>query len=70
VLDVVLPVRDVLEERVDTATEPAWCLRRGWAPFLLALDDEAVRKSEARGCCPACPTRRRVSWSWRERAAP
>lgn len=56
VLDVVLPVRDVLEERVDTATEPAWCLRRGWAPFLLALDDEAVRKSEAGGLALLLPS--------------
>lgn len=55
VLDVVLPVRDVLEERVDTATEPAWCLRRGWAPFLLALDDDAVRKSEAAGLAELLP---------------
>lgn len=55
-LDVVLPVRDVLEERVDTATEPAWCLRRGWAPFLLALDDEVVRKSEASGLGDLLPS--------------
>ena len=49
VLEVVLPVRDVLQERVDTATPPAWCLSRGWAPFLLSLDEATVRTCEARG---------------------
>jgi SAM-dependent methyltransferase len=55
VLEVALPVRDVLEERVDSATPPAWCLRRGWAPFLLSLDEATLGSCEARGLAALLP---------------
>lgn len=62
VLAVALPVKDILEQRVDTAAVPAWCSERGWAPFLLALDDASLRRGEAHGLAellrhlPGAPT--------------
>jgi hypothetical protein len=56
VLGVALPVQDILEQRVDEAVEPAWCARRGWAPFLLALDEATVRAGEAHGLAEVLPT--------------
>ena len=55
VLSVALPVRDVLEQRVDEAVVPAWCERRGWAPFLLDLDEATVRAAEANGLAEILP---------------
>ncbi len=49
VLAVVLPVQDILEQRVDDAVVPDWCAKRDWAPFLLRLDEATVRAGEARG---------------------
>lgn len=51
-----LPVRDILEQRVDEAVVPAWCDRRGWAPFLLELDEAAVRAAEAHGLAELLPS--------------
>ena len=56
VLGVALPVRDILEQRVDEAAVPDWCAKRGWAPFLLALDEATVRSCEARGLAELLPT--------------
>jgi SAM-dependent methyltransferase len=56
VLGVALPVRDILEQRVDEAAVPDWCAKRGWAPFLLALDETTVRAGEARGLAELLPT--------------
>ncbi len=56
VLSVALPVRDILEQRVDDAVVPAWCNARDWAPFLLALDDATVRAGEAHGLAQLLPT--------------
>jgi SAM-dependent methyltransferase len=69
VLEVVLPVRDVLEQRVDTATTPAWCLRRGWAPFLLSLDEATLRTCEAQGLAALLPGLRHAPPSLLELAA-
>ncbi len=55
VRDVALPVRDILERRVDDARVPAWCEARGWAPFLLGLSDAQVRDAEAHGLAEALP---------------
>jgi SAM-dependent methyltransferase len=55
-LGVALPVRDILEQRVDEPVVPDWCARRGWAPFLLALDESAVRSCEARGLAELLPS--------------
>ena len=56
VLGVALPVRDIWEQRVDEAVVPHWCARRGWAPFLLALDEATVRAGEAHGLAELLPT--------------
>jgi SAM-dependent methyltransferase len=56
VLGVALPVQDILEQRVDEAVVPQWCAKRGWAPFLLALDDATVRAGEAQGLAELLPT--------------
>ncbi len=69
VLEVALPVRDVLEERVDTATPPAWCLRRGWAPFLLSLDEATLGTCEAQGLAALLPGLRHAPSSLVELAA-
>jgi SAM-dependent methyltransferase len=41
--------RDLLEGRVEEAAVPAWCASRGWAPFLLGLDDAALVRFESGG---------------------
>lgn len=56
VLGVALPVRDILEQRVDEAVVPDWCAKRGWAPFLLDLDEATVRNCEARGLAEVLPS--------------
>ena len=48
-LHTLLPVRDILDGRVDDVDPPAWCADRGWVDFLLALDDDALRRCEAEG---------------------
>ena len=68
-LEVTLPVRDVLQQRVDTATPPAWCLRRGWAPFLLSLDEATLRACEAQGLAALLPSLRQAPSSLVELAA-
>src|SRR3954469_11104154 len=49
VLAVALPVKDILEQRVDTAAIPAWCSQRDWTKFLLSLDEAQLRRGEAHG---------------------
>jgi len=39
-------VRDVLSDRVVDPAPPAWCERRGWTSFLLALDDATLERAE------------------------
>jgi hypothetical protein len=56
VLAVALPVQDILEQRVEAAEVPAWCARRDWSAFLLALDDDTVRHCEARGLAELLPS--------------
>lgn len=48
-LRIALPALDILEGRVDTIEPPAWCERRGWTAFLLALSDAELRRCEAEG---------------------
>ena len=60
VLGVALPVRDILEQRVDDPSVPAWCEARGWAPFLLSLDVNALREGEAHGLAALLPALRDV----------
>ena len=44
---VLLPVRDILDGRVEDDAPPAWCERRGWTGALLGLDDEELARCEA-----------------------
>jgi SAM-dependent methyltransferase len=46
VLAVLEPVLDVVTGAVDEAEPPEWCRRRGWAPFLLGLDDARLTACE------------------------
>jgi len=55
VLAVALPVRDIWEQRVDEAVVPRWCEARGWAPFLLSLDEATLREGEAHGLAALLP---------------
>jgi SAM-dependent methyltransferase len=48
-LHALLPVRDILDGRVEDVDPPAWCADRGWVDFLLALDDDELRRCEAEG---------------------
>ncbi|HYJ09612.1 MAG TPA: methyltransferase, partial [Polyangiaceae bacterium] len=49
VLDLALPLRDILEQRVEEPIAPAWCETRGWTGFLTGLDDSALGRCEAEG---------------------
>jgi SAM-dependent methyltransferase len=49
VLAVLAPVRDILDERVEDAEPPRWAIARGWAGFLLGLDDEVLSRCESEG---------------------
>jgi len=55
VLAVALPVQDILARRVDEAVVPEWCSKRGWAPFLLGLDESTLRSCEAHGLAEMLP---------------
>jgi hypothetical protein len=55
VLRVLLPVQDVLDDRVDGDDPPVWCVRRGWEGFLLALDDGELRRCEEEGLGARAP---------------
>ncbi len=56
VLSVAIPARDILEHRVDDAEVPAWCEERGWASFLLSLEDASLRDCEAHGLATVLPS--------------
>jgi SAM-dependent methyltransferase len=49
VLHTLLPVRDILDGRVDDVEPPTWCIERNWVDFLLALGDDDLRRCEAEG---------------------
>lgn len=55
VLHTLLPVRDILDGRVDDVDPPAWCVDRGWVDFLLALGDDELRRCEAEGVAARAP---------------
>ena len=55
VLHTLLPVRDILDGRVDDVEAPAWCVDRGWVDFLLALGDDDLRRCEAEGLAACAP---------------
>lgn len=49
VLHTLRPVHDILDGRVEDVEPPAWCERRGWTGYLLALDDATLRRCEEEG---------------------
>ncbi|HEY4160113.1 MAG TPA: methyltransferase [Polyangiaceae bacterium] len=49
VLAVLRPALDVLNGRVNRATPPAWCERRGWTHFLLGLSESELERAEEHG---------------------
>jgi hypothetical protein len=51
-----LPVLDIVEQRVHDARAPAWCTLRGWSDFLLGLSDAELGRCEAEGLAVALPT--------------
>jgi SAM-dependent methyltransferase len=55
VLGTLRPVRDILDGRVDDVEPPAWAVSRGWVSFLLALDDDELRRCEAHGLATRLP---------------
>lgn len=55
VLHTLLPVRDILDGRVDDVEAPAWCVERGWVDFLLALGDDDLQRCEAEGLAACAP---------------
>lgn len=55
-----LPVLDVIDERVHEARTPAWCERRGWTAFLSGLSETELRRCEAQGLAVALPSLARV----------
>lgn len=55
VLATLRPVLDILDGRVDDVEPPAWLVTRGWVGFLLALDDDELRRCEAHGLATRLP---------------
>ncbi len=52
---ILLPVQDILDGRVEDAEAPPWCADRGWAGFLLGLDDAELQRCEAEGLAGRAP---------------
>jgi len=48
-LDTLLPVLDIVAQRVDEAAVPTWCSARGWTESLLALSEQDLGRCEAEG---------------------
>jgi hypothetical protein len=48
-LGTLLPVLDIVAQRVDEALVPAWCSSRGWADYLLGLSEQDLERCEAEG---------------------
>src|SRR5690242_17124806 len=49
ILGVLTPVLDIVSAPVEEGKPPPWCERRGWAQFLLALNDSELAACEASG---------------------
>lgn len=61
-----LPVLDIVDQRVHAADVPSWCQHRGWADFLLGLTEAELARCEAEGLAVALPTLRAVPESLTE----
>jgi len=53
-----LPVLDIVDQRVHDAQIPSWCEQRGWADFLLGLSETELGQCEAEGLAVTLPTLR------------
>jgi len=51
-----LPVLDIVDQRVHDARPPSWCERRAWTAFLLGLSEADLRRCEAEGLAVTLPT--------------
>ena len=51
-----LPVLDIIDQRVDDARVPAWSTTRGWTDFLLGLEAQQLERCEAEGLGEVAPT--------------
>ena len=64
-----LPVLDMVDQRVHDAHTPDWCERRGWTDFLLGLSAADLRRCEAEGLAVTLPTlarsARKLDGIWR-----
>ncbi|HEY3665806.1 MAG TPA: methyltransferase [Polyangiaceae bacterium] len=49
VLSTLLPALDIVEQRVDDALAPSWCVTRGWTEYLLSLAEPDLVRCEAEG---------------------
>jgi len=67
--DTLLPVLDIVGQRVHDASTPEWCERRGWSHFLLGLSDLELRRCEAEGLAVALPALRAAPKSLLELAS-
>ena len=53
--DTLLPVLDIVDQRVHDARTPDWCEHRGWSDFLLGLSEADLRRCEAQGLAVVLP---------------
>lgn len=49
VLEVLTPVLDIVGDPIESAEPPRWCQKRGWAEFLLGLNDRELESCELLG---------------------
>jgi hypothetical protein len=61
--ETLLPVLDMVEQRVHDARAPEWCERRGWTDFLLGLGDAELARCEAEGLAFTLPSLQSVPQS-------
>ncbi|HET7545233.1 MAG TPA: methyltransferase [Polyangiaceae bacterium] len=51
-----MPVLDIIGQRVHDAHVPGWCEQRGWTEFLLGLREAELERCEAEGLAYALPS--------------
>ena len=50
-----LPVLDIIDQRLDDAQVPSWSTQRGWTDFLFGLDTQKLERCEAEGLSEVAP---------------
>ena len=53
--ETLLPVLDIIDQRVHDADVPSWCAQRSWTDFLLGLSESELGRCEAEGLASALP---------------